>query len=108
MSLEDAYLYMFNILSDYYNRYMENDSLASILSDMDCNIFTDGKPADPAIYDDWIMAVSPFVDNGCIKRSDIMLALRSFLVYYKQEFGYELESVIAYVNGMIADLNLSE
>lgn len=98
MLLEDAYLFMFNILNDYYDKHKKNDSLASILSDMDPNIFRDGKPADPATYNDWEKIVRPFDKGGNIERRDVILALKSFLTYYHQEFGYDLESIILYVN----------
>lgn len=101
MLLKDAYLLMFTILNDYYDKHREIDSLASLLSDMDPNIFKDGHPADPATYNDWKMIVSPFVKNGNIERKDVPLALKSFLIYYQQEFGYDLESIIADINSTL-------
>lgn len=52
MSIQEAYIVMYNFLDDYYCRGSENASLASLLSDMDPNIFSDKKTADPATYND--------------------------------------------------------
>lgn len=43
MSIQEAYIVMYNFLDDYYCRGSENASLASLLSDMDPNIFSDKK-----------------------------------------------------------------
>ena len=98
MLLKDAYLRTFNILESYYNNHKEDDAVISILSDMDTDIFQDGKPVDPATYDDWESIISPFVKNGVLEEKDVILALLEFLIYYQKEFGYELEGVIAYIN----------
>lgn len=60
MSIQEAYVVMYNILDDYYCRESENDSLASLLSDMDPNIFSDKRAADPAAYNDWHNCISCF------------------------------------------------
>lgn len=98
MIIQHAYLTMFQILNNYYFQEKKNDSLASLLSDMDPNIFSDGKAADPATYNDWYNAVKPYVKNGKIKNEDINLALKNFLIYYQQEFGFDFEDVIMYIN----------
>lgn len=94
MSIQEAYVAMYNILDDYYCRGCENDSLASLLSDMDPNIFSDKRAADPATYIDWHNCISCCIINGEIGEENIIVALKAFLNYYQQEFGYHLEDVI--------------
>lgn len=98
MSTEDVYVIMYNILNDYYCGESKNDSLASLLSDMDPNIFSDKKAADPATYDDWHHCISGYIKNGEISEEKILLALKEFLIFYQQEFGYQLEDVIKFIS----------
>lgn len=97
MLIKDAYVVMYNILNDYYWHRNKNDSLGSLLSDMDPYIFSDRKAADPATYNDWYNIINNYVKNGKIEKENITLALGEFLIYYEQEFGYQLEDVIEYV-----------
>ena len=99
MSIQEAYVVMYNILDDYC-RESENDSLASLLSDMDPNIFSDKRAADPATYNDWYNCISCYIKNGEITEENIIVALKEFLVYYQQEFGYHLEDVINFISNI--------
>lgn len=96
MSIQEAYLVMYNILNDYYFQESDNHYLASLLSDMDPNVFMDKMSADPATYFDWLSCVECYIVNEEIKDENIILALKSFLRFYQQEFGYQLEDVIDY------------
>lgn len=98
MSIHEAYVVMYNILDDYYCRESENDSLASLLSDMDPNIFSDKRAADPATYNDWHNCISCYIKNGEIGEENIIVAFKEFLIYYQQEFGYHLEDVINFIS----------
>jgi len=98
MIIEDAYIFMYNMLDDYYCHEFKNDSLASLLSDMDPNIFSDKKAADPATYNDWYNSISSHIRNGEIPNENIILALREFLIYYQQEYGYHLDDVINFIS----------
>lgn len=98
MIIQDAYVVMYNILNDYYCHESKNDSLASLLSDMDPTIFSDKKAADPATYEDWYNSISGYIRNGEISDGNIVLALREFLIYYQQEFDYHLEDVINFIS----------
>lgn len=97
MSIQEAYIVMYNFLDDYYCRGSENASLASLLSDMDPNIFSDKKTADPATYNDWYNCISRYVKNGEIQKENILTALKDFLLYYQQVFGYQLKDVISFI-----------
>ena len=98
MIIKEAYVVMYNILDDYYWHESKNDSLSSLLSDMDPNIFLDKKAADTATYNDWYSSISGYIKNGEISDENIILALKEFLVYYQQEFGYHLEDVINFIS----------
>lgn len=98
MSIQEAYVVMYNILNDYYCREPENDLLASLLSDMDPNIFADKRAADPATYNDWYNCISCYIKNGEIGEENIIEALKEFLIYYQQEFDYHLEGVINFIS----------
>ncbi len=98
MSIQEAYVVMYNMLDDYYCREPGNDSLTSLLSDMDPNIFLDKRAADPATYNDWYNCISGYIKNGEISEEYIILALREFLIYYQEEFSYHLEDVINYIS----------
>jgi hypothetical protein len=56
LSPEQAFRAMFVFLNDYYERTGGASELASVLSDIQL-IRTDGLPADPAAWDDWLAAV---------------------------------------------------
>ena len=58
IDIQEAYIVMYNMLDEYYCREAKNDSLASLLSDMAPNIFSDKKAADPATYNDWYKCIS--------------------------------------------------
>ncbi|MBP3459518.1 MAG: hypothetical protein J6K58_09930 [Lachnospiraceae bacterium] len=97
MTIQNAYLTISNILNDYYLKESKNDSLVSLLSDMDTNIFSDGEPADIATYEDWYNVVKGYEQNNEIKNQDINLGLTDFLIYYQKEFGHDFEKVIKYI-----------
>ena len=57
----EAYLAMFSFLEDYYKR-TKSDEVGSILSGM-C-LMKDGKPMDPAYWDEWQEAVQRSLDGN--------------------------------------------
>lgn len=64
---------------------------------MDPNLFEDRKPADPAIYEDWINATKLYFENEVITNCTIFMALESFLEFYQEEYGYQLNDVLQYL-----------
>ena len=96
MTLNEAFCKTIELLEVYYNNHKQDDAVVSILSDLDCTVFEDGKPVDQATYDDWEKVIIPFINKGEITDNDVKEALIKFLVYYQQEFGYELEIAIDY------------
>lgn len=53
MVLKEAFYKTLSLLETYYSNHKQDGAVISILSDLDCTIFKDGKPADEATYDDW-------------------------------------------------------
>lgn len=100
MLIQDVYLVMFKMLSDYYLNINKSESLGSLLGDMDPHLFSDRKPADPATYNDWYDIVVKYAENGEIENKNIVFALQDFLSNYQQRFGFNLEEVIAYFKEM--------
>lgn len=100
MLIQDVYLVMFKMLSDYYLNINKSESLGSLLGDMDPHLFSDGKPADPATYNDWYDIVVKYTEKGEIENKNIVFALQDFLSNYQQRFGFNLEEVIAYFKEM--------
>lgn len=54
LTLEQAYLAMFSFLAGHYER-SKSDDVGALLGSM--SLLPDGRPADPAIVEDWRLAV---------------------------------------------------
>jgi hypothetical protein len=52
-----AYDAMFRFLDGYWKRNGKPDELGGLLGSMDREMWTDGMPGDPAMWDDWLEAV---------------------------------------------------
>ena len=74
---------MFHTLDDYYNNHKDNEALASLLGDLDPNIFTDNMPADPAIYNDWLLISSKYLAKEEVAIEDYLTAISEFLKSYR-------------------------
>lgn len=53
---------MAQFLEKYYRRTGERNGLATVLSDMQA--LDDGKPADPAAWEDWLEAVRIVLEDA--------------------------------------------
>ncbi len=62
LSLEQAFQAMFVFLDDYYQRTGGKAELGAVLSDIQLNA-TDGMPADPAAWGDWLSAIDAVCDD---------------------------------------------
>lgn len=96
MRLNDAFNKTIDLLEEYYRVNKQDEALLSLLSDFDCSIFNDGNPVDLATYYDWEKIILSFMSHKELSESDVKKALIDFLIYYKNEFGYELENAIKY------------
>ena len=57
LSSEQAFRAMFIFLYEYYERSGRSGELVDVLGDIQVNA-TDGMPADPAAWDDWLAAIN--------------------------------------------------
>lgn len=53
---EQAYKAMFRFLEKYYEQ-TQADEIGSLLGSMNLELFADGRPADPAMWEDWQTAL---------------------------------------------------
>ena len=60
VSVGDAYRAMFGFLEAYFER-TRADEVAVLLGSM--NMADDGKPMDPALWQDWLMAVQRAISS---------------------------------------------
>ena len=61
MTPDQAYLAMYSFLADHYRR-SETEEMGALLGSM--SLLPDGKPADPAIAEDWAEAVRRATSDG--------------------------------------------
>ena len=96
MILKEAFYKTIDLLDTYCSEHKQDEEVISILSDLDCTVFQDGKSVDQATYDDWEKMIIPFIKKGKISDNDVKNVLIKFLRYYQEEFGYELKEVTEY------------
>jgi hypothetical protein len=61
LSAEQAFQAMAQFLEQYYDRVGKKAELAVVLSEM--QIMPDGRPADPAAWEDWLDAVRAVLEG---------------------------------------------
>ena len=52
-----AFAAMFRFLHDYWERNRRPEELGGLLGSMNTDLAGDGKPADPAVWTDWLNAI---------------------------------------------------
>ena len=91
---EKAYLSMFYVIDAYYSAY-PSDPVGSLLGDLNPFLFKDTISADPAAYDDFCDCFAKTAKGREADNVDVgYLAAKSFLQFYNDEFGFELENLI--------------
>jgi hypothetical protein len=63
LSPDQAFRAMFNFLKQYYERTGEKGDLAAVLSDIQI-VRSDGMPADPAAWTDWLHAIKVVLEKS--------------------------------------------
>jgi len=61
LTYNQAYKAIFEFIQAYYFRKDRPDKLGSMLGDI--QLIDDGKPADPAMWDDWLYAVRKVIEE---------------------------------------------
>lgn len=84
METMQSFLMFFYILDQCYMNCREND-LGGFLGTISPELWTDGKPIDIAIYNDWQKISNP----ETINEENIIKKTYDFLVHYEKTFGYE-------------------
>ena len=58
LTAAEAFQAMHHFLHAYAKRYTRSpEDIAQLLGDIDCSVTLDGRPSDPAQWDDWLQAV---------------------------------------------------
>lgn len=99
MTFNEAYGYIIKILESYIEQNINDDSLISILSDIDCDVWNDKEPNDPATFDDLRTQLEKYKnEKDLYSENEILLGLRDFLILYKENYGYNLDNCINYIS----------
>ena len=64
LSPEQAFRAMFIFLKEYYDRTGGTSELGAVLSDIQTNLWADGRPADPAAWGDWLAAIEAALEKS--------------------------------------------
>jgi hypothetical protein len=62
LSAEQGFRVIFLFLEQYYNRVGSKGNLSAVLSDL--QMMPDGRPADPAAWEDWLKAVRTVFEDA--------------------------------------------
>ena len=54
------------------------------------------RTADPATWEDWMDVAEKYIKNDTIDKEDVLQITIDFLVFYKEEFGFEVDDAIEY------------
>lgn len=100
MTFKEAYEYIIKILESYIEQNLNDDSLISLLSDIDCDVWNDDEPNDPATIDDLRKQLGKYKENEkeLYSENEILLGLRDFLILYKEKYGYNLDNCINFIS----------
>lgn len=96
--MDKFFLIMVEMLEELNQTHHDNEPLISLLSDLDSSIFEDGMPADPATYRDWQRIVNQYIQNEHPSSDEILCAIKKFVELYQDEYGFELDDIIADLN----------
>lgn len=89
-----AFVTLYRFLDNLYKKE-QNDSLGTLLGDMNPDLFVNSISADPAVYEDFYDCAKECYESS--RTSDARTAFLSsmkFLRMYHDEFGSELQDVI--------------
>lgn len=101
MNFKEVYQSILNIFSNYLKNKPNDESIISIFSDLDCDIWSDKLPNDIATYldlKDKIMIYNN--ESGQFTTEQLKNGLKDFLSMYKIDFGYQTDNFLEYINDL--------
>lgn len=101
MNFKEVYQSILNIFSNYLKNKPNDESIISIFSDLDCDIWSDKLPNDIAAYldlKDKIMIYNN--ESGQFTNEQLKNGLKDFLSMYKIDFGYQTDNFLEYINDL--------
>jgi len=93
---------MFNLLDKYY-RDTKDDCLGSLLGGFNPNLFIGSMSADPAAWNDWKISVKKITTNEFLTFDETLQAIKIFVVFHKETFGFNLVWLIDKLNLISVD-----
>ncbi len=102
LSIRQAYLAMFHLLDVFYWDTRDED-FASLVSGFDPYLFEESMSADPAAWGDWKDSVKKVTDRELLTTDEALDATRKFIVFHRDEFGFNLGWLVDRLDGMTAN-----
>ena len=95
MTNTQGYMAIFQILDDYFFTVEKDRELAPLLGQMNPELTGGRGPADPAVWEDWLKCVEKVCGKAdTIAPAQLRPLLFAFLEMYRDEWGFDLNSVI--------------
>lgn len=86
------------VFEDYLASNKDDNDTIAILSDIDCDVWNDRGPNDPATFNDLIKEIKKYAgSNDMFTDKQVVLGLKDFLTIYKDEYGYEVDNFQKYL-----------
>jgi hypothetical protein len=98
MNKEEALIYIWDILEEYYHK-SNDDEAGILLGDLDPNpirLNIGTKTADPAAWNDWLDAVNMVTPNDYLTEAEAIKAIIALMEEYSKYHGYDLKKAIEY------------
>lgn len=93
-----SYKALFSVLDNFYKE-IKSDSVGALLGSMNPDIFCDSDSADSAAFEDFCDCLHECLTKSLIEDAKTAHAASiNFLLFYKNEFGFDLDDAVAYVD----------
>ncbi|MDD5928561.1 MAG: hypothetical protein PUC37_02035 [Spirochaetales bacterium] len=93
--------FIINVFEDYLAANKDDSDIISILSDIDCDVWNDRAPNDPATFNDLIKEIKKYADsNDMFTDKQVILGLKKFLSVYKEKYDYKVDNFQKYLIDM--------
>lgn len=99
MTLSEAYKYIIIEFEKYIELHNNDGDIISILSDIDCDVWNDNCPNDPATFYDLKKELEKYKENDdCYSLKNTILGLKDFLILYKTKYGFKTDDFEKYIS----------